>query len=123
LNFINKSFRPAVSKITPNIILDTLIFNSFCLKAEDDDKPTAGTTYKFPKLVDPGMDARREIANYNQFMDEIFTRMNGAIKKKRLDPMDLRLQANNNKSRVRCGNTIFTCFLEMMGRKICADYL
>jgi len=45
-------------------------------------------------LVDPGLDARAEIANYNQFMDEIFRRMNGAIKSKRLDPMDLRLESN-----------------------------
>ena len=40
------------------------------------------------------MDARAEIANYNKFMDEIFRRMNGAIKAKRLDPMDLRLESN-----------------------------
>lgn len=45
-------------------------------------------------LVDSGLDARAEIANYNKFMDEIFRRMNGAIKAKRLDPMDLRLESN-----------------------------
>ena len=45
-------------------------------------------------LVDSGLDARAEIANYNRFMDEIFRRMNGAIKAKRLDPMDLRLESN-----------------------------
>ena len=47
-------------------------------------------------LVDPGLDARAEIANYNQFMDEIFRRMNGAIKAKRLDPMDLRLESTED---------------------------
>ena len=54
-------------------------------------------------LVDPGLDARAEIANYNHFMDEIFRRMNGAIKAKRLDPMDLRLEstADNEVSRKR----------------------
>ena len=43
------------------------------------------------------LDGRKEIAKYNQFMDEIFTRMNIAIKAKHLDPMDLKLLPNADK--------------------------
>jgi len=46
---------------------------------------------------DPMLDGRKEIAKYNQFMDEIFTRMNIAIKAKHLDPMDLKLLPNADK--------------------------
>ena len=46
---------------------------------------------------DPTLDGRKEIAKYNQFMDEIFTRMNIAIKAKNLDPMDLKLLPNADK--------------------------
>ena len=46
---------------------------------------------------DPMLDGRKEIAKYNQFMDEIFTRMNIAIKAKNLDPMDLKLLPNADK--------------------------
>lgn len=49
-------------------------------------------------LIDPGLDARQEIANYNRFMDEIFLRMNAAIKAKDLDPMDLKLLPNTKSS-------------------------
>lgn len=42
-------------------------------------------------LIDPMLDGRKEIAKYNKFMDEIFSRMNAAIKAKNLDPMDLKL--------------------------------
>ena len=62
-------------------------------------------------LVDPGLDARAEIANYNKFMDEIFRRMNGAIKAKRLDPMDLRLEstANNEVGKKRTVRWVSHC--------------
>ena len=46
---------------------------------------------------DPMLDGRKEIAKYNQFMDEIFARMNIAIKAKHLDPMDLKLLPNADK--------------------------
>mgnify|MGYP006903686067 FL=1 len=42
------------------------------------------------------LDGRKEIAKYNLFMDEIFTRMNIAIKAKQLDPMDLKLLPTNS---------------------------
>ncbi|XP_040571254.1 uncharacterized protein [Lepeophtheirus salmonis] len=42
-------------------------------------------------LNQPGLDARQEIANYNSFLDKIFIRMNLAIQRKHLDPMDLKL--------------------------------
>ena len=45
----------------------------------------------FRSFIDPMLDGRKEIAKYNRFMDGIFTRMNAAIKAKKLDPMDLRL--------------------------------
>ena len=62
-------------------------------------------------LVDPGLDARAEIANYNKFMDEIFRRMNGAIKAKRLDPMDLRLEstADNEVGKKRSVRWVSQC--------------
>ena len=43
------------------------------------------------------LDGRKEIAKYNTFMDEIFTRMNIAIKAKNLDPMDLKLLPSSDK--------------------------
>ena len=61
------------------------------------------TFYNFPTKLsivagfDPMLDGRKEIAKYNQFMDEIFTRMNIAIKAKHLDPMDLKLLPNADK--------------------------
>jgi len=48
-------------------------------------------------LFDPMLDGRKEIAKYNKFMDEIYTRMNAAIKAKNLDPMDLKLLPNSDK--------------------------
>ena len=48
-------------------------------------------------LIDPMLDGRKEIAKYNKFMDEIFARMNAAIKAKNLDPMDLKLLPNMDK--------------------------
>ena len=70
---------------------------------EDVSETAASPGMTSVTLVDPGLDARAEIANYNHFMDEIFRRMNGAIKAKRLDPMDLRLEstADNEVSRKR----------------------
>jgi len=47
-----------------------------------------------PKLViDPTLDGRKEIANFNRLMDQIFVRMNLAIKAKNLDPMDLKIMS------------------------------
>ena len=46
---------------------------------------------------DPMLDGRKEIAKYNRFMDEIFMRMNIAIKAKQLDPMDLKLLPTSDK--------------------------
>ena len=43
------------------------------------------------------LDGRKEIAKYNKFMDEIFARMNAAIKAKNLDPMDLKLLPTSDK--------------------------
>ena len=43
------------------------------------------------------LDGRKEIAKYNRFMDEIFMRMNIAIKAKQLDPMDLKLLPTSDK--------------------------
>ena len=57
----------------------------------------AVTTSGSVTLIDPGLDARTEIANYNAFMDQIYARMNAAIKKKKLDPMDLKLLPNLGK--------------------------
>jgi len=48
-------------------------------------------------LFDPMLDGRKLIAKYNKFMDEIFYRMNTAIKAKNLDPMDLKLLPNSAK--------------------------
>ena len=45
-------------------------------------------------FIDPALDGRREIANYNRFMDVIFRRMNAAIRAKDLDPMDLKILPN-----------------------------
>ena len=47
---------------------------------------------------DPMLDGRKEIAKYNKFMDDIFARMNAAIKAKNLDPMDLKLLPNPDKT-------------------------
>ena len=47
---------------------------------------------------DPMLDGRKEIAKYNKFMDDIFARMNTAIKAKNLDPMDLKLLPNPDKT-------------------------
>lgn len=47
---------------------------------------------------DPTLDGRKEIAKYNKFMDDIFARMNAAIKAKNLDPMDLKLLPNPDKT-------------------------
>lgn len=47
-------------------------------------------------VIDPTLDGRKEIAKYNKFMDEIFYRMNAAIKAKNLDPMDLKLLPTDN---------------------------
>ena len=52
---------------------------------------------------DPMLDGRKEIAKYNRFMDEIFTRMNIAIKAKQLDPMDLKLLPTNSDKVPRSG--------------------
>lgn len=52
-------------------------------------------------LIDPGLDARKEIATYNLFMDAIFLRMNAAIRSKNLDPMDLKLLPNTKPSSPR----------------------
>ncbi|TRY69129.1 hypothetical protein TCAL_02514 [Tigriopus californicus] len=52
-------------------------------------------------LIDPGLDARKEIATYNLFMDAIFLRMNAAIRSKNLDPMDLKLLPNPKPSSPR----------------------
>ena len=49
------------------------------------------------------LDGRKEIAKYNRFMDEIFTRMNIAIKAKQLDPMDLKLLPTNSDKVPRSG--------------------
>lgn len=58
-----------------------------------------GLAQRTPKisLIDPMLDGRKEIAKYNKFMDEIFARMNAAIKAKNLDPMDLKLLPNMDK--------------------------
>ena len=53
---------------------------------------TNGTKSKI--FIDPALDGRREIANYNRFMDVIFRRMNAAIRAKDLDPMDLKILPN-----------------------------
>jgi len=61
-----------------------------------------GLAQRTPKspvtLIDPMLDGRKEIAKYNKFMDEIFARMNAAIKAKNLDPMDLKLLPNMDKT-------------------------
>jgi len=56
---------------------------------------TATAQNAYPSF-DPMLDGRKEIAKYNLFMDEIFTRMNIAIKAKQLDPMDLKLLPTNS---------------------------
>merc|ERR1719189_3046265 len=56
-------------------------------------KPGLAQSFDF----DPMLDGRKEIAKYNKFMDEIFARMNAAIKAKNLDPMDLKLLPTSDK--------------------------
>jgi hypothetical protein len=60
----------------------------------NDGSATSTTTLGSVTLFDPMLDGRKEIAKYNVFMDEIFLRMNLAIKAKNLDPMDLKLLPN-----------------------------
>jgi len=57
-------------------------------------KPGLAQSFDF----DPTLDGRKEIAKYNKFMDDIFARMNAAIKAKNLDPMDLKLLPNPDKT-------------------------
>lgn len=58
-------------------------------------------------IFDPSLDGRKEIAKYNRFMDEIFSRMNSAIKAKNLDPMDLKLLPNSDKIMPRQTTTFY----------------
>jgi len=44
-------------------------------------------------IIDPTLDGRKEIANFNLLMDQIFVRMNLAIRAKNLDPMDLKVMS------------------------------
>jgi len=53
------------------------------------------------KVAMPEMDIRTQISMYGRVMDEIFRRMNIAIKLKGLDPMDLKLLPNSAKLRRR----------------------
>ena len=61
------------------------------VKVVESDEADVKVEQHSVKLKEPGLDAKKEIAKFNVFMDEIFFKMNGAIKAKKLDPMDLRL--------------------------------
>ena len=76
-----------------SFVLFTVIFAHFSkFLFAGNANPYSGTPF-----FDPMLDGRKEIAKYNNFMDEIFTRMNIAIKAKHLDPMDLKLLPSSDK--------------------------
>jgi len=55
-----------------------------------DVSPALGSGGAFAGF-DPSWDGRREISDFNRFMDTIFRRMNAAIAQRHLDPMDLEI--------------------------------